>query len=286
MANWRTPRQVELEEGIDLFKEVETLQAQGLGTTEIAAMFRIKLQSLTAFMNQRRLQREINESRHSLGIEGKGWTVHQVAKKVYGKNLLILLLEWMKDPSVTASDVAIRLGADPSNTRKILKKYGLSLSRTEARNRAIQTGKVNYSDIIPKSRRSQSKRSLLGSTLSQKVTWLLKEELTSSPISGWDLIVGFSEWTIIHPKEVDIPVVALAPGVFFSDRRAVAFAIELDMKHSHGNRRHQDYTKDLLLSERGWLPLRISVPDNPSSSDLEETARALASDIRARLVEL
>jgi hypothetical protein len=200
---FRTPNQVIKEDGIDLWAEVRALKAQGIGVTEIARDYNIKIMTMAKFINKE----EAKEGQEDTGRGSKD--LHTYALEKYGKNLPDLLKDWLADPTMTGPVMAKRLNCTNESIHYWMKKYNLKITRKESHKRTILTGRRNYKVMVANGRKTLLRRAVKGSLAAENIYNYLQTRLLDKPFPDFDLVAGMNQWNIIPPKEVDIAIVAI-----------------------------------------------------------------------------
>ena len=278
---WRTPGEY-IAEGRDLWAEIKPLIAQGIGVTELAQRFSIKRLTMANFIYK--MKKRDEKGADADQKRGRAGAVKKAARERYGKAPDELFTEWISDETVNGAVMAERLGVDITAVNYWLKKLGLPLSLQESRRRAKLAGRYDQDKAIANSRRTMLKNAFVaGSGAAQTIGRLLKADLLQTPLPNWDVIIGENAWHVIEPAEVDIPVVVIRRNVMTWGRIAYTFAIEVDGETWHEERKVRDSAKDERLAGAGWMPIRVSLRENYTDTELETEVRNIMKIIRQEI---
>lgn len=267
-----TPTQAAAALGItlqQLYEQFKELSSNGFGISEIGAKFNVRTMTVGQILN--RLDRIQNRKANGESARKRPRDYLETqARSKYGKSLRQVLTEWIDDPTVTGPVIADRLGCDVGAVHYWLKKYDLNkLTRSESHRRTRETGRRDYTQMISAGRKTLLRRAAKGSVVAEKVYNYLQHRLLDQPFPSFDVVAGMNQWHIIPPKEVDIAVVAIRRDRQTSwGRPAYTFALEVDGELFHAERKERDAQKDESLRRSGWRPLRITVPNGCTESDL------------------
>jgi hypothetical protein len=199
---------------------------------------------------------------HGKGIRMKHKVgVFQEVEKALGKSLEETLKD-MRKKGLSASQIyeEISQRTQIKFTKRSLERwlisFGIGYSRREAGLLRWQNGLMVES--MKKGRGALQEASLIGSRIEEQIRWALKNDLEK--FSDYEVIIGFSNWTILGNLEVDIPIVCILK----SDQSITKFALEID-----GDRFHIDESrwtrKERSIKQSGWHPLRIIIHEQELS---------------------
>jgi hypothetical protein len=169
-------------------------------------------------------------------------------------------------------------GRDLNNFIKTMKIYGIKIRNlSESRISAIETGKINYSKINAKSRKSTLKaryNNVLNNYTPQEmfrdyIKEAMENYFIENNIRHFEVIIGFNNWGILFDSEVDIPIV-----IFNSfNGKYMKFSIEYSGKLWHEVREEVDSMKKERLLLKGWIHFDIIEYRNNTNEDIINNAK-------------
>lgn len=127
---------------------------------------------------------------------------------------------------------------------------GLNLDRSSAGRKRWKQGLMN--DAVRKSKASLVRSKILGSKIEERIRWELNLEF--STWNEYEVIVGFTNWTLLQRWEIDIPIVMLHRA----DQKVLKIAIEIDGEQWHKETAKWELKQSALI-EAGWIPIRVLI---------------------------
>lgn len=90
-----------------------------------------------------------------------------------------------------------------------MNKLKVQMTISEARKQSIKVGRTNYSEIHKKIRNGAARNLSRGSSKEEIVRIELKSFFEEKLSESYEFIIGFTNWSILGDKEVDIPIVII-----------------------------------------------------------------------------
>lgn len=184
---------------------------------------------------------------------------------------------------LSVKEISILLNKTLAVTKRTLKIINLRLTINEAQQRASTNGNRNYTRIFETGKKAIINQifetGLTGSNAENicrtKLNMILSDYLD---INIFEYIVGVGNRTIIHPYEVDIPVVVLN-----KKRGSVyKFAIEFNGDIWHAKSKEQvdkDKQKESFLKQQKWIYIPIDYTSNSKTDVNSEHFNSQLSEV-------
>lgn len=141
-GSWRTPKEIEEQQGIDVVSYTAARQAEGARLEQIAEELNVKAATLAQFMHRRR--RALEQRSTEGGTPRRSGSLKASAVARFGEPLDALLRRWASEERISGCEMAERLGGDPSAVHYWLRKLGLSTSISEGLRRAARAGRHRW----------------------------------------------------------------------------------------------------------------------------------------------
>lgn len=166
------------------------------------------------------------------------------------------VLKGMRQQGLSASQIHeeisqhVKIKFTKRSVQRWLKWLEIEFSQDEAGRLRWKNGLM--SEAIKKTRRTLQETRAKGSKIEELIRWVLKDELEQ--LKGYEVIIGFTDWTILNDLEIDIPIVFIQK----SSQKVSKFALEVDGERFHPDSRKWE-EKSRRIKLEGWHPLRAII---------------------------
>ncbi len=205
---------------------------------------------------------------HNYGVED----LEELVKKMY---FLVY------DAELNTSEIALIFSKNRFTIGKLLRSFGMNITRKEARRRIEKNGRGNHTKTAVEGKKVMIARAIrngvTGNNSENICRALIETHLYSYlNIEQFEFIVGLSSNAIISPKEVDIPIIIFNK----SKQKYYRYAVELDGTVWHEKDSSGDEEKDELIKKSNWKLIRIIFHSaEKSKTKIEDGFRKMADDV-------
>lgn len=281
--NYKTITQIELETGkqfIDIYNE---LSEKGLSQTEIARQLGLRgphiISSYLHKIKLRSREKKVSNIRKKLEENNLGFDIRNL-ENIFPKLFNIEYRDFLYQKYIIEGyskvELAELLGCSIESVERHLKLYNIKKSLSQARQDAIERGKVNYKTILSKARKTL-KKSKHNSYSQELIHTLIQEELTNilakNNIDHLEVVVGLNEWGILRDKEVDIPIIIID----LKNNTFSKYSLEVQGEYWHRERQSHDKNKSMRLTKNGWKHFEIETSN--IFSEVDNSVKNIAKHI-------
>lgn len=274
----KVPSDIEAETGRPFLDIVNELLLEGFAPSEISRKLGLRSQTHIRKLlkeqehnNQMVLFPEIFKNRRRL----------KESERLFFEKTGMTLRDFLNEKYViegrSTHAIAPLFGVSASTIHEKLKTYGISRNLSEARRKLVETGDIEYKEIMRKVRKTIRKS--FGASNSQEFARkifkeAIEKQLIRDDISDIEVIVGYNEWSILRNKEVDLPIVIFD----LKSNNVYKIAIEYNGEYFHENlQRDKEKEQDLAIQK--WETYAIYEFSNMSNARIEEEVSKLAEEI-------
>ncbi len=185
----------------------------------------------------------------------KGDDLSAAIERVFSKDIKSVL-SGMQNAGLSTTQIhkelesKLGLSFSKRHLHRWLGDTGLNLDRSSAGRKRWQQGLMN--DAARKSKASLVRSKILGSKIEERIRWELNMEF--STWNDYEVIVGFTNWTLLQRWEIDIPIVMLRRA----DQKVLKIGIEIDGEQWHKETAKWEQKQSALI-EGGWIPIRVLI---------------------------
>jgi len=159
---------------------------------------------------------------------------------------------------LNTSEIALIFGKDRLTVGKVIRLFNMNISRKEARRRIEKNGRGNHSQSAVEGKKVMLKQAIkngiTGSNSENICRALIETYLyTYFKPEEYEFLVGISSYTIVYPREIDIPVLIYERKT----DKYYRYAIELDGSIWHKNSEESDKEKEEMIKNTNWKLIRI-----------------------------
>lgn len=245
---------IQKEEGkyfIDILKE---LWAQGYRNCDIAVKFDINQATINRYL--KRLEelgspelygKYYNKSKES---PNKKLDIEKIESE-YKMPIREVLYTLRYKGKMNCNQIAKLFDVNSFTVQYWMKQFGIQMSISTAHKQSIETGRINYSEIHRRIRRNSTINLAKGSSKEEYVRLLMKSRLDYILPESFEYVIGFSDWSILKGKEVDIPIIIINS----TTNDVYKIAVEYDGCMYHDELINEE--KQRALKERNWHYLNI-----------------------------
>jgi len=147
---------------------------------------------------------------------------------------------------LTCKQIGELLDCTENTIQEWMSKLQVQMTVSEARVQSIKTGRTDYSQIHKKIRNGAARYLARGSSKEEIVRIELKSFFEEKLPSFFDFVIGFTNWSILRDREVDIPVILINKN----NNKFYKIAIEYDGSKFHNEEYNTE--KGNRLNAEGW----------------------------------
>ena len=179
------------------------------------------------------------------------------------------------------SEIALIFGKDRLTISKVLRSFGMNVSRKEARKRIEKSGRGNHRQSLIVSKKAMLNRAIKNGVTGNNSENICRASIethlyTFLDVNRYEFIVGLSSYAIIPPKEIDIPIIIYEKETNTYYR----YAIELDGDIWHKKIKEYDIEKNNVIMKTDWKLIRIWFESKEKSKEkIEAGFRKIADDV-------